>query len=41
MRVEVENLALAYMRLADQADRNSRTDIVYGPPPAAASEEKE
>jgi hypothetical protein len=40
MRVELENLALAYLRLADQADRNIRNDIVYETPPAAASEEK-
>jgi hypothetical protein len=31
-KVEYENLALAYLRLADQADRNARTDIVYEPP---------
>jgi hypothetical protein len=26
---EYENLALAYLRLAAQADRNSQTDVVY------------
>jgi hypothetical protein len=31
-RVEYENLALAYLRLAEQADRNSLTDVVYEPP---------
>ncbi len=29
IRLEYENLALAYLRLAGQADRNSRTDVVY------------
>ena len=33
IRKEYENLALAYLRLADQADRNSATDIVYETPP--------
>ena len=28
-RVELESLARAYLRLAEQADRNSETDIVY------------
>jgi hypothetical protein len=28
-RVELESLARAYLRLAEQADRNSKTDIVY------------
>ena len=31
-KVEFENLARAYLRLAEQADRNSRTDIVYETP---------
>jgi len=31
-KVEIENLARAYLRLAEQAERNSRTDIVYGTP---------
>jgi hypothetical protein len=34
LRIEYENLALAYLRLADQADRNARTDVVYEPRPA-------
>jgi hypothetical protein len=29
IRHEYENLALAYLRLANQADRNSYTDVVY------------
>jgi hypothetical protein len=33
IRAEYENLALAYLRLADQAERNATTDIVYEPPP--------
>ena len=32
IRAEFENLALAYLRLADQADRNARTDVVYETP---------
>jgi hypothetical protein len=33
IQAEFENLALAYLRLADQADRNARTDVVYEPRP--------
>ena len=32
IRVEFENLALAYLRLAAQADRNGTTDLVYETP---------
>ena len=28
-RIELESLARAYLRLAEQADRNGETDIVY------------
>ena len=28
-RMELESLARAYLRLAEQADRNSETDLVY------------
>lgn len=35
IRKECEQLALAYLRLADQAERNSETDVVYEPPPKA------
>lgn len=28
LRKEYENLALAYLRLAEQADRNAKTDLV-------------
>jgi hypothetical protein len=31
-KVEFENLARAYLRLAEQAERNSQADIVYEPP---------
>ena len=34
LRVEWEQLALCYIRLAEQAERNSHTDIVYEPPPS-------
>ena len=33
IRAEMENLALAYLRLADQADRNAGNDVVYETPP--------
>jgi len=29
---EYDRLARAYVRLAEQAERNSRTDVVYEPP---------
>jgi hypothetical protein len=32
-RTELENLALAFLRLAEQARRNSQTDVTYEPPP--------
>jgi hypothetical protein len=32
-KVELENLARAYLRLAEQAERNRHTDIVYETPP--------
>jgi hypothetical protein len=34
VRAEFENLALAYLRLADQADKNALTDMVYEHAPA-------
>jgi hypothetical protein len=33
-KAEYEKLSLAYLRLADQADRNGETDVVYETPPA-------
>jgi len=33
-RAELEWLADGYLKLAEQAERNSRTDIVYETPPA-------
>ena len=32
LRARFENLARAYLRLAEQADRNSETDVVSEPP---------
>jgi hypothetical protein len=32
LKRDFENLALAYLRLADQADRNADTDVVYETP---------
>jgi hypothetical protein len=31
--VQYENLSKAYLRLAEQADRNDMADITYEPPP--------
>ena len=33
-KAEYERLSLSYLRLADQAERNSHTDVVYETPPA-------
>ena len=33
IRVEIEKLAQNYLRLAEQAEKNSQTDIVYETPP--------
>ena len=33
MRAEFENLAKAYLRLAELAKANTKTDVVYEPPP--------
>ena len=33
IRIDLETLAQSYLRLAEQADRNSANDIVYQPPP--------
>jgi hypothetical protein len=33
-QTEFENLARSYRRLAEQADRNAQTDVVYEPPPS-------
>lgn len=33
LRVEWENLAIAYVRLAKQAEKNQQLDITYEPPP--------
>jgi hypothetical protein len=35
-KAEYERLSMAYLRLADQAERNSQTDVVYETPPAPA-----
>jgi hypothetical protein len=32
LRAQCENLALSYLRLADQAEKNAAFDIVYEPP---------
>ena len=32
LRSEWDFLAVCYMRLADQAERNDRTDVIYEPP---------
>jgi hypothetical protein len=33
MHAQYENLSKAYLRLAEQADRNEQADIIYEPPP--------
>jgi hypothetical protein len=41
-RTELENLGRAFLRLAEQARRNSETDVTYEPPSPKLSEpEKE
>jgi hypothetical protein len=37
-RTEFENLAVSYLRLAEQADRNSEADLVYETPPPSAAQ---
>jgi hypothetical protein len=37
-KAEYERLSLSYLRLADQAERNSHTDVVYETPPAPAQQ---
>ena len=38
-REELQNLARAFLRLAEQAERNSHTDIVYETPPKKDSDQ--
>jgi hypothetical protein len=38
-KAEYERLSLAFSRLAEMADRNSQTDVVYESPPAAVREQ--
>lgn len=38
VRAELESLAVGYLRLAEQAERNSLTDISYETPPAKEGE---
>jgi hypothetical protein len=40
LRLQYENLARAYLRLAEQADRNGVTHLVYEPPPPKLSDVK-
>jgi hypothetical protein len=39
-RAELHRLAESYRRLADQADRNSLTDVVYEPAPLSGQAER-
>ena len=39
-RTELENLGWAFLRLAEQARRNSANDIVYEPPPPKLDDPK-
>ncbi len=36
LRLQYEQFAQSYLRLAEQADRNQRSDLVYETPPSAA-----
>ena len=38
IRGQLDTLALSYMRLAEQADRNSRVDLVYETPATKAAQ---
>lgn len=38
IQAELEGLAAAYLRLAEQAERNSTADLVYEPPPLKADD---
>jgi hypothetical protein len=38
VRLELFHLATAYIRLAEQADRNSHMDIVYETPPPSSGD---
>lgn len=38
IRSELLNMAQAYLRLAEQADRNSHLDMVYETPPHASND---
>ena len=40
-RVEFENLAKSYLRLAVQADRNSHLDVAYESPPPTLGDKSE
>jgi len=37
-KIQCERLARAYLRLAEQADRNSQLDLTYETPPAKSVE---
>ncbi len=39
-QAELQRLAESYRRLAEQAERNSRTDVVYEPPPLSGRSEQ-
>ena len=38
LKIQCERLARAYLRLADQAERNSHLDLTYETPPAKSVE---
>jgi hypothetical protein len=41
LRSELENLALAYLRLAEQADRNALIDLVYESPDTSSAQQQQ
>ena len=38
IRAEFDNLALAYLRLAEQAERNAQADLIDETPPLSAAQ---
>jgi hypothetical protein len=40
MRAELQNLAAAFLRLAEQAERNTQFDLTYEPPPPKNDDSK-
>ncbi len=39
VRIDLESLARAYVRLAEQAEKNQQLDVTYEPPPPKIGEQ--